>query len=298
MHARLTVCSVDQAASEFDLDKNKTYSIGRSNDNDIVITAPSISRHHASLSFINDHWIIRDLGSQNGIWLDGIRLNDATLLKNSAVKVGNVSLLFELLDEQDIKAENEHNKWRLDSVANLLGQVDTEASENTLFELLTNLVRLANMHRGILLLGKDSNDMRMKITCGMLAQDLTVEEFSGSVGAIQEAIKTAKPVISMDTSTHSMLSQRETTQLKNIAALACIPLFNGDEIIGLVYTDSQEPGKILKKLDLDILMSISDQISTNLQSLAFQNNLLNVLEQLKEQNLPSVIDIPLSDFAV
>ncbi len=296
MLVRLTVCSVDQAAVEFELDKDKAYKIGRAGDNDIVISAPSISRSHASLTFENNQWVIEDLGSQNGIWFGNQRQFRYALSQNTALKLGDISLIFEFLDPQTVDAERAHNQWRKNAVTTLASQLDLQSSENILLELLNNLVQLANMQRGILLIGNSISDMRMKITCGMLTQDLEVEEFSGSVGAIQAAIQSKKPIISMDTSNHAMLSQRDTTQLKNIAALACIPLIGNNETIGLVYTDSHQPGKILKQLDLDILMSISAQISTNLQSLLLQDNLKKVLEQLKEKTLPVVVDIPLTKY--
>lgn len=48
-----------------------TVTIGRVSDNSIVIDDPQVSRHHASLTFENGQWMLRDLGSTNGTTLNG-----------------------------------------------------------------------------------------------------------------------------------------------------------------------------------------------------------------------------------
>ncbi len=46
-----------------------TYTVGRTSDNDLVITAPSVSRQHAQLSRRNDRWVVRDLQSTSGTFV-------------------------------------------------------------------------------------------------------------------------------------------------------------------------------------------------------------------------------------
>jgi hypothetical protein len=50
--------------------------IGRSTECDYVVTHPSISRRHASLRRAGEHWLLRDLGSRNGTWLNGMRVTE------------------------------------------------------------------------------------------------------------------------------------------------------------------------------------------------------------------------------
>ena len=59
--------------------------IGRSNDNDICIPDRSVSRKHGEIFFDDGEFRIRDLGSKNGINVDGKRvLADGTTLNNGA----------------------------------------------------------------------------------------------------------------------------------------------------------------------------------------------------------------------
>lgn len=49
-----------------------TITIGRDDDNDVVIHHPAVSRHHAQLLCRDTRWLVRDLGSDNGTYLSPI----------------------------------------------------------------------------------------------------------------------------------------------------------------------------------------------------------------------------------
>jgi len=66
--------------------------IGRDPDNDVVIDDPSVSRHHATISYENDQTMIADLGSSNGIVVAGERVKQGTLVVGSRIRLGNAEL--------------------------------------------------------------------------------------------------------------------------------------------------------------------------------------------------------------
>ena len=55
----------------FPLEGRGPWTIGRSQENDIVISDPNISRKHARLSRADNGYVVEDLGSTNGTLLDG-----------------------------------------------------------------------------------------------------------------------------------------------------------------------------------------------------------------------------------
>lgn len=78
------------------LNKTETY-IGRDPGNDIVVNDAEISRKHARVVEQGDSYIIEDLGSTNGTFVDGQRLmGPYTLRPGDLILLGeNVSLAYE-----------------------------------------------------------------------------------------------------------------------------------------------------------------------------------------------------------
>jgi predicted component of type VI protein secretion system len=71
--------------------------LGRSRDSDVVIDDPNVSRHHAEVRPSGGSWIVNDLGSTNGIKLNGRRVTGAQSLKRGdVIEIGTSQVTFEL----------------------------------------------------------------------------------------------------------------------------------------------------------------------------------------------------------
>jgi pSer/pThr/pTyr-binding forkhead associated (FHA) protein len=74
--------------------------LGRGEFNDVRLSDASISASHAKLQLREGVWVIADLGSTNGTFVDDIPVDDETALSpGCTVRLGEVALLFEPLDE-------------------------------------------------------------------------------------------------------------------------------------------------------------------------------------------------------
>jgi pSer/pThr/pTyr-binding forkhead associated (FHA) protein len=73
--------------------------IGRADYNDVVIAEPSVSTTHAKLQCRDDVWVLTDLGSTNGTYVEGEPVTGETALTpGSTLRFGEVAVLFEPLD--------------------------------------------------------------------------------------------------------------------------------------------------------------------------------------------------------
>jgi len=70
--------------------------LGRSREADIVIQDPNVSRRHAELRRDEDGWQVVDLGSTNGIKVNGRRVEQQPLSPGDAITIGVTDLTFEL----------------------------------------------------------------------------------------------------------------------------------------------------------------------------------------------------------
>jgi pSer/pThr/pTyr-binding forkhead associated (FHA) protein len=74
--------------------------VGRADYNDIVIQDPSVSTTHAKLQLRDDVWVLTDLGSTNGTFVEGEAVTgDTALTPGATIRFGDVAVLFEPLDE-------------------------------------------------------------------------------------------------------------------------------------------------------------------------------------------------------
>jgi hypothetical protein len=71
------------------------FVIGRSRECDLVIDDPNVSRQHAELRQQDGGWTIRDLGSTNGIKLNGRRSEGGSLSPGDEITLGLFRLKFE-----------------------------------------------------------------------------------------------------------------------------------------------------------------------------------------------------------
>jgi hypothetical protein len=85
--ARLELRSDDNPAAEYPLQPGTT-TIGRSPRNDICIREASVSRHHAKIVFAERGFVVYDLGSENGVFVNGERVKERLLAEGDEVEFG------------------------------------------------------------------------------------------------------------------------------------------------------------------------------------------------------------------
>ncbi|HEY7124923.1 MAG TPA: FHA domain-containing protein, partial [Ktedonobacterales bacterium] len=96
--ARLILRRPDGQLQEFGLDKDE-FTIGRLSTGDIVLQDDrSVSRRHAVIRRSNAGYVIEDLQSNNGTYVDGERIQYPFVLHNGqSIKVGDHELTFKII---------------------------------------------------------------------------------------------------------------------------------------------------------------------------------------------------------
>jgi hypothetical protein len=68
--------------------------IGRQLDNDLVVDDPRVSRHHAQLRAIKGRFVLFDLNSSGGTFINGQRASQSILYPGDVLSLAGVSLIF------------------------------------------------------------------------------------------------------------------------------------------------------------------------------------------------------------
>ena len=94
--AQLTVASGESAGTVIPLTENECR-IGRQRDNDIQLGDLGISGHHARIYRGPEAYIVEDLKSRNGTWLNGVRVYHSSLTNGDTLRLGETELRYQVL---------------------------------------------------------------------------------------------------------------------------------------------------------------------------------------------------------
>ena len=96
---KILVLLEDRLSDTYKFDKPEV-SIGRSPENDIMLDNLGVSREHATIEFIDGHWVLRDLESREGTLVNDsplISLKAYYLRDGDTIQIGKFSLAVQML---------------------------------------------------------------------------------------------------------------------------------------------------------------------------------------------------------
>ena len=180
--------------------------VGSSPDSGIVVHDPTVSRLHGELEVREDGVWVRDLGSRNGTFVDGLQVTGARVPDKSRVRFGSTDLIVDYNPGQLRTVEI----WPHTGFGKLIGQ------SMRMRELFSTLARLAPMDASVLIYGETGTGKELVaraihdasphatrpfvvVDCAALPENLLDAElfghakgaFTGAVGARPGAIEAA-----------------------------------------------------------------------------------------------------------
>jgi pSer/pThr/pTyr-binding forkhead associated (FHA) protein len=125
----ITLKFKDNVLGRYLIHKGKSLTIGRRNDNDIVIENLAVSGHHAKIDSVGDAFVLVDLQSKNGSFVNERLVNSHWLKNGDVVSIGKHFLVFSTEDNapavQDAPAEI--NKTMVMDTSNYRSMVEKSA---------------------------------------------------------------------------------------------------------------------------------------------------------------------------
>jgi len=239
----------------------ETASIGRASDCTIPIKDRYLSRKHAEIAPVNGAWVLKDCGSANGTFLNGMRVDrDRPLHSGDRIRLGDTELVFEsdehntdrLLKVADTTSrttiaiaigEIEQIKYdtgdpaKLKTLSQLAGELLEDQPLDQLFGYITDRVLLHTKasRAAIGLLRPDGTSF---INVEVRRQDKNDNsELRISRTVLDDVVKEKKALAFVDVSVDDKLKRAQSIIQQGIRSILCAPLIIGESVVGVLYVD-------------------------------------------------------------
>jgi len=279
--------------------------VGRSVDNDIIVDDKTVSRKHLKIVNTGEKVFVTDLKSRNGTFFDGKYLDpgcEVEIEEGMPVALGMAVIglgeeckeqMTPFLDtvslirknwKQDEKSGDRRAKTRekrLDLLANVSMTLKTTSGiKEALTEVLGHILHfLKRIDRGAIVLVDPSNLKISESICqSKKSGDDIIPPYCGE--AVQQALKTQKPVVYSKTYTANEEIIVDTLKILKIESVLAIPLISGSESLGVLYLDSLERPDGFRMDDLLVVLEISQRIGLAMQETIMDSKISSVVEKL------------------
>ena len=92
----------DKTLGDYPLQKGISLMIGRQKSNDVVVGNLAVSSHHAKIDSVGDGFVLIDLQSKNGSFVNEQRINSHWLKNGDIISIGKHSLVFCYSEDEEI----------------------------------------------------------------------------------------------------------------------------------------------------------------------------------------------------
>ncbi len=306
-------------------------SIGRASDNDIIINDFGVSRHHARITLSKAENYIVDLNSRNGTRVNNVLVTRGSLQDGDEINLGKFSLRFtSSTDDRVLLEETGDNLLSpgtfikpISEIQKMIPDVLPESTQPAAIsqiqknnQILGVLIRVAKS----LLTVQPLNEV-LNLVMELIFEHLSAErgflmlydEHSGDL--IPKVVKYRDPqadsgrITISKTITNKVFSDKvailtsdalfdprfdggASIIFHNIRSAMCAPLWNKDDVIGVVFIDSTTKTSTFNPGDLDLLTALANYAAIGIEQARLNEKIKEEVKrrsQLERYHSPSVI---------
>ena len=270
------------------------FALGRQSDNDLVLLDNRISRRHARIVKDDEGYLLEDVGSRHGTFVNGERVEAPRRLKTGdrislgvtdaySVSFGMEESVLPSLLEKFEKASEESSAPQLHHLSLLLQMAQmmlrAPALEEVLTSLLDSAVQLTNSDRGLLFLKEGNGELGLRLARGKGGIYLSpqVADFSRTV--IQRVASSGREEVILEEEASGRATMETGILRSGARGIVAVPLqklpmsdssgetFVGKapELLGLLYLDSRSQSAVTG-LDRQVLQTLAVEGATVIEN--------------------------------
>ncbi len=273
-------------------------SFGRLPGNVVQIATSDVSKHHARIVLDpSGNFLIEDLGSLNGTFVNGERVTRQELQHGDEIRIGPRHFVFnsqveestddhevelmtsgsdenvvgfefdapeflpadQLQDVQALRKDYERLRLAHEIAREVSGELDPDVF---LPRILDRSMVLLRANRGVILLAEPSGELVPK----HVRQSASASTIPISRTILAKAISERKAVLTSDLRLDERFSLSSSVSNMGMRSSMTVPLLHGDLLLGAIHLDSTVFANSFQEKDLDLLMVIAWQAATALQN--------------------------------
>jgi phosphoserine phosphatase RsbU/P len=262
------------------------FTIGRSSGNDLILGESGISRNHAEVVFEKGEYILRDLGSKSGTYLNGVRIEQSRLVNGDRIQlcgIQGVSLVFHegdilqtLLGDSGYNPEISLSVRGFKDVGMLFAAFRAFSSIPVLDDLLALVVdtaiELTGAERGFIMLKEINGELGFRCARNNRKRPLDGSCFQTSKRVPFDVFKYGRPIAIRDLDLENESDDHSATRRLGLRSISCVPLryltvheslnlsgISNAEIIGVLYVDSPNVGAGSSNTRMDALETLASE---------------------------------------
>ena len=287
--------------------------IGRDVKNDIQVIDVKVSRRHSVVEKRKGYHIVRDLGSRNGTFLNGLQISESELTSGDRIRVGETEILFEeepFIDvasvEEELSDDLSSSSMKpvkiLDHTFEIKNLADLDSIKPSTQKLKTALDKLTilfevgniiNTHRD----SKSLMDAILEQITRVIRADRgylmlldpksnelkpvavkTQEEDDQSIPQISKTIlnqvmEKGISILSPDAFQDERFQGSESIFIHSIRSAMCVPLKSRDRTVGIIHVDTKGAYDTFSEDDLKMLTAIGISAGIAIENLRLYENL-------------------------
>ncbi len=286
-------------------DKGRSYDlldgeniIGRKS-NSVELTDGTVSRHHARLTTKDGDWVLQDLGSANGTFLNGVRVTQPMQLhRGDQFRCGSTLMVFtggqpavrtsvdmdddgRLVDAAIVATipSNEDSviiptpEAGVEAIGTLRTVYDLIIGIGTIFDVDVLLQRtldkaheLLKFDRGYILLIDEEN--RLMVKASKLSNGMARQRVPISRTIINEVVAKQVGLLSSNAMTDKRFAAGKSVHDFGIRSAICVPIRGRQRVLGVIHVDSSVSEQTYSTEQLRLLTAIGFQTGLALDNVS------------------------------